>query len=115
MRTLIEVARSRQRILAFATFIGLVLTVAQAAQPSAAGPVAAGTQCGTIQVRGPQLVDSPSASLDAETCFLQAYTQRQPATLVLKVMGIDTVATHTFTLGTESGQYALTDSAEFRV
>ncbi|MFL5734560.1 MAG: hypothetical protein ACJ78Q_15350 [Chloroflexia bacterium] len=115
MRPLIGVARSRQRILAFAAFMGLIFSLLPAVQSSAAEPLTAGTECGTIQVRGPQLVDDPSAALEAETCFLQAYNQRQPATLVLQVMGIDTMATHIFTLGTESGQYALTDSAEFRV
>ncbi|MDQ6694942.1 MAG: hypothetical protein M3014_11085 [Chloroflexota bacterium] len=77
-------------------------------------------QCGLIQERGAQLVEDTAGAQQAELCFLHAYGQRLPATLVLQIMGIDTVGKHTLALGTSDtqgggGQYGVTDTVEFRV
>ena len=53
-------------------------------------PANAPQNCGTVETHGPQPPQDPAAR-QAESCFWQAYQQSQPATLTLRVFGVDTV------------------------
>jgi hypothetical protein len=116
MKTSITHTRLRRSLLTAVACAALLLFgFSSAGQSAFASANTADQQCGTILERGAQVIQDAPAALVAETCFWQAYQQRLSATLVLQIMGVDTFATHTFTLGTNSGQYGLTDTVEFRV
>lgn len=75
-----------------------------------------GTNCGTVQMRGPQTLNGPSAQ-QAEDCLWQAFQRCHTigsAALTVTQMGVDTVATRTFTLTGGNG-CTIRESAEFRV
>jgi hypothetical protein len=116
LKTFITHTRLGLSILAAVACGGLLLfgltSTGQSAVASAGAP---GGQCGVILERGAQVIQDVPAAQAAVTCFWQAYQQRQSATLVLQIMGVDTFATHTFILASSNGQYGLTDTVEFRV
>ena len=77
-----------------------------------------GRNCGTVQMRGTETINGPSAQ-QSEECFWQAY-QRQCApvgTFVLRVtqMGVDTFTARDFTMHSGSGGCIIQENVEFRV
>lgn len=89
---------------------------------SAPGSVAApgeprGRNCGTVQMRGPQTVNGPSAQ-QAEDCLWQAFQQCSTvgtAVFTVTQMGVDTLATRVFTLRSSGSGCTIQESVEFRV
>jgi hypothetical protein len=76
-----------------------------------------GTNCGTVQMRGPQTLNGPSAQ-QAEECLWQAFQQcRTTGSTALTVtqMGVDTFATRTFTLTSGGNGCIIREAVEFRV
>src|SRR2546426_3817944 len=86
---------------------------APAATPSAAPgatPEVRGRPCGIIMLLGPNAPRDPAA-LQAETCFAQAYQQCTTATLIVRVMGVDTGVLHTLTIENVNGKCTVSDNS----
>ncbi len=99
--------RGRPRALVGVGIILSALALAACAG-SSSGP-AAKRDCGAIH----QGATGVSGDAAAETCFWQAYSTCQPATLEYTFMGVDAGATHTFTAQPgAAGACALSDSVE---
>lgn len=76
-----------------------------------------GQNCGTIQTRGPQVVDTLTAQQVAD-CFWQAYQRcsaGSAATLTVTEMGVDTFRTRVFTLDGSGSGCTIQEMTEFRV
>src|SRR5579859_6165530 len=89
----------------------LLATAALTAAPSGAQAAS----CGVVQVAGPGVVQNTGAAQQAEHCFWQAYQAGQPASLTLRVMGVDTLATHTLTLTPGTGGLLIQDTVQLTV
>lgn len=100
--------------LPFVALLGTALVAC--GSPSASGqgsitPVPNGA-CGTIQLRGGATVLS-STPPQAETCFWQAYTRCQSATLVVNSIGVDAGTDRTFSVKrSTSGSCTISDKAQ---
>ena len=84
-----------------------------AATPSAAPgatPTVRARPCGIIMLLGPNPPRDPQA-LQAETCFAQAYQQCSTATLIVRVMGVDTGVLHTLSIENVNGQCTVSDNS----
>lgn len=65
--------------------------------------------CGKVQTNPLNHPINGVTSKQAEDCFWQAEQKCQPATLVYTAGGVDTIATHTFTVKNNGGQCVITD------
>ena len=86
---------------------------APAATPTAAPgatPQVRGRPCGIIVMLGPNAPGDPLA-LPAETCFAQAYQQCTTATLIVRVMGVDSGVLHTLTIENVNGKCTVSDNS----
>ena len=79
------------------------------------GPLRAGAtggasqKCGTVHLVLETTVNNPAEAGRAGTCFAQAYSRCEPATLTVTRMSIDVYTTETFTLARSGGSCAITD------
>ncbi len=76
-----------------------------------AAPTVAALDCGTIRMLGPNPPTGTTAR-QSEDCFWNAYQQKQSARLVVNVMGVDAVETHTFALDPRGNGVTITDTVE---
>ncbi len=74
-------------------------------------PVAAGQDCGTITMLGPNPPQDANA-LQSEQCFWQAYQQCTVATLTVTMRGVDAGMTHQFTLDKTGGSCTIVDTLQ---
>lgn len=83
---------------------------------SPAATPAAAQKCGTIHTYPNGKLTDPASAKTAEDCFWQAYQKCQPATLIYDAGGVDTVATNTFTISSNSGgKCAITDKSQLSI
>ena len=101
---------------AAATPIAGTTSIATAVPGSVAsgGPGAPG--CGMVQMRGPVTVGGPAAA-QAEACFWQAYQQCRTvgSDLLVTQMGVDTLTTRGFRLGSVGGGCTIRVTEEVRI
>ena len=71
--------------------------------------------CGKVQTNPMGHPLNGVTAKQSEECFWQADQKCQPATLVYSAGGLDTVATHTFTVKNNGGQCAITDTMTHQV
>ena len=91
----------------------IACSVPPAATPTAAPgatPQVKGRPCGIIMLLGPNAPRDPAA-LQAETCFAQAYQQCTTATLIVRVMGVDTGVLHTLSIENVNGKCTVSDNS----
>jgi len=87
-----------------------------AGNPTSTPTVSAQVQnCGKVQTNPMGHPINGVTSKQAENCFWQAEQKCQPATLVYTAGGVDTIATHTFTVKNNGGQCAITDTMTHQV
>ncbi len=80
----------------------------------AAAGAASVQNCGQIAMRGPNPPVDPSAR-QAEDCFWYAYQTRHDAGLVVGINGVDTVETHTLSVGFTNGKPSIIDTVQNQV
>jgi hypothetical protein len=73
-------------------------------------PPVTGGDCGTVTLRGPRPLEANAAQI--EGCFYQAYLSCAPATLELQVRGVDTGASHMFSISGNGSPCIITDVAQ---
>lgn len=105
----------RGQRLPLVALVALVVIAGGVAAFLVAGPLRVGAndgstqQCGTVHLVRETAVSNPDEAGRAGTCFAQAYTRCEPATLTVTRMSIDVYTTETFTLARSGGSCAITD------
>jgi hypothetical protein len=79
-------------------------------QVNSVGPVTSGADCGQITVLNSRIVTPDSRT--AESCFFQAYSQCNPATLLVSLNGVDAGIRHGFSLSGFSANCTISDNQQ---